>query len=169
MLPGMSDAPFPVVRELEGWPLGKRFLCRGPGPESFCILYRVDGGMRPSTREEFHEEVRKASARTSPSLVRVLATGEDEEGRFWIATEAVFGATVLEILQSAAGRGRRVPPAVAFRIAIDAARAADEAAREAGTAYRHLNGRNVRVDLRGGVRLDGLLREAGMRGTQDWT
>lgn len=164
-----DETPFPVVRELERWHLGRRFLCRGPGAESFCILHRVDGTLRPSTREEFLAEVRKACARKDPSVIRVLATGEDDQGRLWIATEAVFGATVQEILAWMASRQRRVPPAVALRIAIDAARAAEAAARESGTPHRHVNGRHVRVDPRGTVRLDGLLREATMRGTQDWT
>ena len=164
-----DEAPYPVVRELPYWRLGRRFLCRRPDGASFCVVSRVDSQLRDGPRREFLEALRKASARRDPSLVRVLETGEDAEGRFWIATEAVLGTTVQEILEDVAARGRRVPLGVALRIAIETAQAADAVSRASGTPHHHINGRHVRVDLRGTVRLDGLLHEAVLRATQDWT
>jgi formylglycine-generating enzyme required for sulfatase activity len=105
-------------------------------------ILRPDLGLSPEARERFRREAKAVARLRHPSIVSVLAAGEDGDVR-WIALDLVAGRGLDEVIRDEADRGG-VAPARAARWAARIARAL-EYAHARGIVHRDLKPSNIRV------------------------
>ncbi|MBI1380972.1 MAG: protein kinase [Planctomycetaceae bacterium] len=77
-----------------------------PGREVALKVVRPEQLLFPSSRARFRREVELAARLSHPSILPILAVGEDD-GLPWFATELVEGTSLAELVQEARRRAQR--------------------------------------------------------------
>ncbi|HEY7411600.1 MAG TPA: serine/threonine-protein kinase [Vicinamibacteria bacterium] len=118
-------------------------------------VLRADLASADELHRRFRSEIRLARKVTHPNVCRIHEYGEDG-GLRYLSMEFVRGVDLKRWL-----RGRALPPAAAYEVAIQAARGL-EAVHAHGVIHRDLKPSNITVDFRGVVRLMdfGIAKEA---------
>ncbi len=113
----------------------------------------------PQMVQMFLNEARITSQVSHPNVVRVVDFGH-QSGAPYIAMELLRGRSLAELREEAAGRGQRVPLAIALRILAEACRGLDAAhdaldveGRALGIVHRDFSPDNIHVGFDGHVKV----------------
>jgi serine/threonine-protein kinase len=102
----------------------------------------------PKSVERFKREARNAKELDHPHIAKVYEIGEDDDGRFYIAMELVYGSSLARRIQ----QGGPIPWEEALDILEQTASALDYA-HEQGVIHRDIKPSNILLDLEKGVLL----------------
>lgn len=153
-----------LVRLLATGGMGEVFLARQEGPGGFAKMVVVKRILRHLANDQgfidlFLNEARLAAQLQHPHIAQVFGL-EREANEWFIAMEYVHGRSLRDVLETAAKRGRRVPVAIAVRLASQALQGlhaahelTDEHGRPLGILHRDVTPENLLLSYSGLIKL----------------
>lgn len=139
-----SVALYEPVLELGRGGMGTVYIARAVGAAGFerlVVLKRLHAHLldERDAVQRFLDEARMAAWVQHANVVSTHQVGSDDDGYF-LVLEYVEGASLEELLDRAALRGERMPPAIVLRIALDAL-----AGLQAAHTARDASGRSLEI------------------------
>ena len=161
---GTPFGRYELLKRIAAGGMGEVYLARQAGLEGFEKLLVVKV-LLPNLAEDreftemFLDEARIAARLDHPNIGQIYDMGE-VDGSYYIAMEYIRGDDVVRLWKQARHQNKSIPPALAVRIAADAAAGLDYAHKAVGIdneplhlIHRDVSPQNILVTFDGGVKL----------------